>query len=213
MTLEPEAQIRIDDIVGTWVGEGRMFTAFEVSLEVKRQGVTARHRNMRDYIHDSVFRAASNVGYTRTLVEVGAPDPAWVYHPVYADPATYVPLDRSQYGPTRASKPGRVLHKSSLPQGAFGTDRRGRLCIPVRLLATLGVRSGQRVSVRCDPATGTVMIKRAGAAWANPDTNYTTEGHGNVRLAQGILTRAGLNGQDYYRVDGDDDVITISKFD
>src|SRR5579864_5141239 len=57
MTLGIATQSRIDDIVAQWVREGKLFTAFEVSLAVKEQGVRERHRNMREYVHQSIFRA------------------------------------------------------------------------------------------------------------------------------------------------------------
>jgi hypothetical protein len=227
MTLGMATQSRIDDIVSQWVGEGKMFTAFEVSLAVKDQGIRERHRNMRDYIHESIFRAGVARGdYTRTLMDVGAPQQAWVYHPVGANPYEYEPLDRTGFDRPRVQKADRprgvrnpsllktgALAPSAIPQGAYGTDQRGRLCIPVNLLSKLGAGPGQRVKVLCDPANEQVLISPSASADAgNPDTTYTIEPDGNVRITQGTLEKAGLDGLQCYRVDGTDSVITVRTF-
>src|SRR5262249_11272704 len=105
MTLGIAVQSRIDDIVAQWVREGKMFTAFEVSLAVKEEGVRERHRNMREYVHQSIFRAGVARGdYTRTLMDVGAPEQAWVYHPAGSNPYEYEPLDRSGFAKPRGQR-------------------------------------------------------------------------------------------------------------
>src|SRR5437867_1093408 len=96
MTLGIATRTRIDALVADWVRQGRMFTAFEVSLAVKAEGVRERHRNMRDDVHEAIHRAGVARGdYTRTLMDVGAPEQAWVYHPVGSNPYEYEPLDRT----------------------------------------------------------------------------------------------------------------------
>src|SRR5262245_19074249 len=95
MTLDATTQDLINDVVTEFIEQGRMFTAFEVSLAVKDRGAPYRHRNMRDYVHEVVFRVGGDRGtYTRTLMDVGAPEQAWVYHPLTSNPYEYVPLDR-----------------------------------------------------------------------------------------------------------------------
>src|SRR5262249_57417937 len=95
MTLGIATQSRIDDIVQDWVNEGRMFTAFEVSLAVKEQGVRERHRNMRDQVHEVIFRIGGPKGYSRTLMDVGAPEQAWGYNQKTRSPYRYRPLARN----------------------------------------------------------------------------------------------------------------------
>jgi hypothetical protein len=201
-----------------------MFTAFEVSLEVKRRGVHERHRNMREYTHESIFRLGIERGdYTRTLMDVGAPEQAWVYHTLGANPYEYVPLDRTGMAPVPASarprgvrNPVRLSAMSSpfaIPPGAFGTDQRGRLCIPVGLLNALGAGPGERVNVLCDPANEQALLTKTSAGDAgNPDTTYTVETDGNVRMTQGTLEKAGLDGMQCYRIEGNDTVISVRKY-
>ena len=86
---------KIDRIIKQWLLGGRMFTAFEVSLEIKSQGSRERHRNMRESIHEALNRLTSQFDYDRTLMDVGAPTQAFVYHHKQDNPQIYVPLDRS----------------------------------------------------------------------------------------------------------------------
>ncbi len=219
MTLDVDALTKIDEVVTRWLDEGRMFTAFEVSRAVQEEGVRKRHLHLRDAVHEAIARAVGGrPDYARTLMDVGAPDAAWVYHPAFADPSEYRPLDRSSGQPdgrsaTRARSVRRASRRSAtsaVPDGAFGTDQRGRLCIPVRLLSQIGIRPGQRVHVVCDAANNRVLIKKTGARSAH--TSYTAEPHGNVRLTRGTLDLAGLNGLPGYAVDGDGASITVRKF-
>src|SRR5262245_44735498 len=197
MTLGIATQSRIEEIVIQWVREGKMFTAFEDSLAVKEEGVRERHRNMREYVHQAIFRAGVARGdYTRTLMDVGAPEQAWVYHPAGSNPYEYEPLDRSGHDRPRAQKgsvPGGVRNPAllkagvtaphAIPQGAYGTDQRGRLCVPVHLLTQIGAGPGQRVKVLCDAANEQLLLSKgngANGSGGDSDTSYTVEPDGNV---------------------------------
>src|SRR5882672_3198958 len=103
MTLPSSTQERINEVVQEWIRAGKMFTAFEVSLEAKKRGAEERHRNMREYEHETIFRLGIERGdYTRTLMDVGAPEQAWVYHTLAGNPYDYVPLDRGDMEPVPA---------------------------------------------------------------------------------------------------------------
>lgn len=95
MSASPVVCAKVDRVITQWLLGGRMFTAFEVSLEIKSQGIRNRHRQMKAAIHNSLMSQIPQFQYTRTLMDVGAPDQAFVYHRAVDDPVTYVPLDRS----------------------------------------------------------------------------------------------------------------------
>ena len=102
---------------------------------------------------------------------------------------------------------------AAIPQGAYGTDQRGRVTIPVSILSQLGVTPGDRVSVLCDAANEQVLISKAsGITSGSPDASYTAEPDGNVRITQSTLEKAGLDGLQSYRIDGSDAVVTLRKF-
>jgi bifunctional DNA-binding transcriptional regulator/antitoxin component of YhaV-PrlF toxin-antitoxin module len=226
MKLDRAIREKIEEVVTPWVGRGKMFTAFEVSLAVKEQGVRERHRNMRETVHDIIFRIGGPAGYTRTLMDVGAPEQAWVYHRMGDNPYTYQPLDRtgmpqkadpSYVVPSGVRNPVKlsstVKNPYAIPDGAYGTDQRGRVCIPVTMLQTLGVGPGDRVEVLCDAANEEVQVTRPGGQQRDDvDTSYTVEGDGNVRITQGTLMKANLDGLQTYRIDGGASMITIQKF-
>ena len=56
MKLAADVQGLVNEIVAEWVSGGKMFTAFEVSLEAKKRGVHERHRNLREFVHEVIFR-------------------------------------------------------------------------------------------------------------------------------------------------------------
>ncbi len=235
MTLDPSIRRTISQVVQEFLSEGKMFTAFEVSLAVKERGVNERHRNMRDTVHEVIFEIGGPMDYTRTLRDVGAPIPAWVYHLPHDNPYRYVPLERHDDpdGP-RASAAvdsdepivipvgvrnpiklqSKVATPSWIPPGAYGTDQRGRLCIPVTLLVRLGVGPGEQVHVTCDKVQERVTVTRPDTREPlEPDTTYTVEGDGNVRITQATLEKAGIDHMSCYRVEGNASQIVITEFE
>jgi len=227
MTIDRDILAKINEVVTDWIDQTRMFTAFEVSLALKEQGVRERHRNLREHVHQAIFRVGGPRDYSRTLMDVGAPEQAWVYHPQDSSPYRYRPLDRTGHelpadDPTfvvpALRKPGRLVWGSAaqaaVPAGAFGTDQRGRLCIPTSLLQGIGSGPGQRVAVEAQADQGTLTIRPLGGTERAPaDASYTVEPDGNVRLTQGTLDKAGLGGLQCYRLEGDTGRIIVRSFE
>lgn len=196
------------EIVYSWLSEGRMFTAFEVSLELKSKGEKLRHRQMKETIHEVIFDIAPHFDYTRILMDVGAPHPAWVYYPEGQNPYSYLPLERRDHLPVPDIKvTGTPITKGSdVPQDAYGTDGRGRLCIPVGLLSKIGAKPGDTVSVEA----GEEFVKIYKGVFS--DTLYTVEPDGNVRLCQSTLSKGKLGGLQCYRISGSDGAISITNY-
>ncbi len=94
MAVDRIVQDKIRQAAADWLREGRMFTAFEISLEVKAEGVRERHRNMKEFIHQVLAELGGQHNYTRTLRDVGAPIHAWLYHKIGDNPFMYRPLPR-----------------------------------------------------------------------------------------------------------------------
>jgi len=228
MALDRGIQSKINEVVTTWTEEGRMFTAFEVSLNLKEQGVRERHRNLRDHVHQAIFTIGGPKDYSRTLMDVGAPEQAWVYHPQTSSPYRYRPLDRSGFNPLPPDDPNVAVPalrrqrglvwgsaaQAGVPPGAYGTDQRGRVCIPVTLLHAIGAEAGERVKVQCTPEREQLTIALQGEQESvAADTSYTVEQDGNVRLTQSTLDKAGIGGMQCYRIDGDSTLITVRAFE
>jgi hypothetical protein len=228
MALERHITGHIHEVVQEWIQRGKMFTAFEVSLAVKERGVRERHRNMRDTVHEVIFEHGGPASYTRTLMDVGAPEQAWVYHPMDGNPYAYRPLDRTGMDPSpadlpvivpaRGRKPVALVWGSattaSVPAGAFGTDQRGRLCIPVTFLTRIGAGANQRVKVQCEPDRERLIVTKLNSLDAvTADPVYTVEPDGNVRLTQTTLDKAGIADLACYHIESNDSTISVGKFE
>jgi hypothetical protein len=225
--MDPQALPRIDEVVKQFVEQGRMFTAFEVSLAVKETGIRERHRNLRDRVHASIAEQAGD-NYTRTLRDVGAPVQAWVYHRLRDNPYNYVPLDRSGHdsAPAAASAGGRAVAAaprnpqplSATPSapanesdGAYGTDQQGRLVISAAVLDTLGVAAGQTVDMACDKDNQEIRLSRP-SVLAAAHQQLQVDADGKLRITADHLQQADLHGMQCYRIRGRGNLVTIRDF-
>lgn len=226
--MKQDAAIRrtATEVIREFINEGKMFTAFEVSLAAKAKGIQERHRNMRSLVHELIFEIGGPVGYTRTLRDVGAPEQAWVYHRPEDNPYRYQPLPRP--GESPLAKPSKDLPKGIrkpvrlqrgtqpvdlVPAGAFGTDQDGKLCIPSAMLAQMGVKPGDQVETECIIDSEKIILRRGEGAPATSEGNYVVEADGKVRLTQDILKVAGIDQLQCYFVEGNASQIEISRFD
>lgn len=232
MALDPTIRRTITETVKSFISEGKMFTAFEVSLAVKAQGVRERHRNMKELVHEIIFEIGGPENYTRTLMDVGAPEQAWLYHRPRDNPYRYVPLPRGDEPasvinddemdtpvelPDGIRRPIQLVSSKqpaeAIPRGAYGTDQRGRLCIPVTFLARLGVGPGETVAVFGNKDQETLEIQRTeDSAESDADATYTVEPDGNVRITQTTLEKAGIEHLPCYHIDGTASKIAIRAF-
>jgi hypothetical protein len=220
----------IREVVTEWVAKEKMFTAFEISLEVKKKGIQKRHREMRETVHEIILEVAQPKNYARQLTDVGAPELAWLYYPASANPATYTPLERvggtswpaPPANPVPPSQPPLLLtlrDPEGIPKGASGVDARGRLCLPVRMLQAIGVKGGDRVSVSVKGEE--LHVHNCVSATTPPGdpveiadgiTIYTAEPDGNVRLTQKTLAKANIAGLQCYRISQTADSIVVCNF-
>ncbi|MCA9175047.1 MAG: hypothetical protein KDB14_11245 [Planctomycetales bacterium] len=237
MTIDPTVRHHIDEVVKKFVDEGRLFTAFEVSLAVKDRGVRERHRNMRSPIHESVAEHAGN-DYTRTLLDVGAPAQAWVYHRLVDNPHEYEPMERgdTQSGPPPSTDPTASPRSASGPapaaprnprplndyassspatasDGAYGTDYEGKLVIPYDVLVGIGLGMGDTVDIACDADSQQLLVWRRSSANAqSADSSAVVDDDGKLRITADQLRAADLDGMQCYRVIGRGDMLTIRDF-
>jgi len=72
----------LNEVVDEWTGDKRVFTAFEATIEAKRRGMTARHRDVRDAIHELMQIHLDCRLYSRDLVHIpGIAIPPFLYFP------------------------------------------------------------------------------------------------------------------------------------
>jgi hypothetical protein len=89
--MEPMLMEAVAAEVEKKVDAGDMFTALDVSRAVQAQGFWARHRHMKEAVHELFEEGCMGPEYRRTLCDVGGDHgPAWVYHAVHHHPAYYL---------------------------------------------------------------------------------------------------------------------------
>jgi hypothetical protein len=206
-------QTLLEDIIEEKTNAGEMFTAFDVSLVAKSRGETDRHRSIKHVVHD-YFEAGRMPGdYTRTLMNVGAPEQAFVYHRVIDDVRTYQPHGRKgnkqpqQQQPIKAATPPTPVNSlsvvtptqhdggASVPGGATAkADARGTVLIPADVMRKAGFKPLANVAVYADPSEKTVVVvadKSTVPSGISP-RSYTVDAANNVRVAGAVFDKAGL---------------------
>ncbi len=89
--LNSDEAIAVKDVVAGRVSQGAMFTAFDVTKELRGKGNQVQHRNIKEIVH-ALYTHGEMSGYDRSLVSIsGAPIQPFLYHPTSCDPTTYQP--------------------------------------------------------------------------------------------------------------------------
>jgi hypothetical protein len=216
----------IQDVVTKFVNADQMFTAFDVTLEVKalasaRNEPSERHRDLRHDIHNAVQQYIDASVYEKTLRDVGAPERAFVYHPTGSDAANYVPRSRGNnprvvsntiaaaQNPTVA--PNLLSSSSNVGTGRL-PDARGTLLVPANLLRSVGMKHEDTAFVytRQDAAGKTVLsVTKEVPAGFSSIAKYTVDYHDNVRITHVQLIAGGIQSSTGYafEVDGTEVII------
>ena len=85
----------IRDVITEKVAKNEAFTAFDITMQAKRRGLSERHRDCKNTIHQIVWDEYPS--YQRTLIDVpGASVQPWLYFPTGYDLTNYIPMDRDE---------------------------------------------------------------------------------------------------------------------
>jgi bifunctional DNA-binding transcriptional regulator/antitoxin component of YhaV-PrlF toxin-antitoxin module len=224
--MTPENIALAKEVVHEKVTSNKLFTAFEISLEVqekaRQQGVSVeRHRDMKSEIHEAiaVYSVINGGTYDRTLMDVGAPGnvSAWVYHPENVDPyKEYKPLDRTPFDnpqmiPTAQPVVTATAIPVKLPDGAHKIDSQGRICFPVEMVKSLNLTPEDTCMVTFG-TKGQVSIKKDAPADPASNTPYSVDVYGNVRVSRFTLRKAGLEGVELFKFKQDADEVIAAPF-
>jgi hypothetical protein len=77
-------------IVQSWIGQRKPFSAWDVTVELRKRGHSGEHHQLKSIPHD-MFSNGEMGDFSKTLVQYqGAPRPAFLYHPPEVDPQTIV---------------------------------------------------------------------------------------------------------------------------
>lgn len=79
----------VETVVDEKVQKGELFTAHDVTVDVRQRGHRAGHTEVRDSVHDYYQRGGMGVGYSRTNITVPGGYTPYLYHRSADDPASY----------------------------------------------------------------------------------------------------------------------------
>jgi hypothetical protein len=81
---------QVEALVRRKVAAYEMFTAYDVTRELRAMGETAYHDEVRNVVHFMYRYGQMGASYERTLANLGgARGPAYIYHHACDDPCTY----------------------------------------------------------------------------------------------------------------------------
>lgn len=216
-----------ESVVDEKIQNGEMFTAHDVTLEIRSRGHRVKHEEVRDAVHDYHSRGGMGVAYVRTIIDTPQGNP-WLYHRTVDDPSNYnnvrnqpviiptTPTNQNNDGGAVSSPVNVLSSVSAFVQGlkknlsgpkqkpthttGRKTDARKTLSIPSPLVRTAGFKISQNVyAVASNDGVDIVAnIPPAGAVYSQ----YTVDRHSQIRVTQGFLRRAGIAGTEF-DVEGD----------
>jgi len=220
----------IENAVNDFVNNGTMFTAWDVTLAVRKTvKAKVQHYEVKREVHN-MFDNGNMVGYNRELANLPNVDPQpWIYHPPTANPKNYTgkpvaPAAAALPAPTvAAAAPAGSM--TALDDGAdiggdgsvvYKWDTTDRLCIPNKLIREMGLKSGEEVEVVCTvPPGNEVSVFKKGT----PDytsglshvATYMVDTYDNVRITRGALNKIGLSAV-AFEIERNGDEIKVKKF-
>lgn len=235
MSLTNEQRSMIDNEVAIWMDAKRMFTAFEISRAVKAKGIGLRHRDMKEEIHHAISNRRSRT-YTRTLRDVGAPEQAWLYHPLNENPFNFQPLPRSDRrspstspqptvtpSPAATSNPFKPKPHNQVPladiatprstsaDGAYGCDDEGHLKIPAKELAKINVGPNEPVQIQSDVNDNSVTISKTADTPPDGAEEANSNASGDLIVDHEILEFVDLDWLPCYKVEVADGSLRVTS--
>lgn len=195
MPLETSISLIKEIIDLRFIGLKRMFTAFQVSLEVqeaaKENGVPVeRHSEMREFIHKEIQSAIDSSQWQREKWDVGASEKAFLYYPIDADPNEYVPLSRQHANVEEIVNVEQPPLQISTIKGRC-RDHRGYLTIPAVLLKACGFHPQDTVPVYQKAGFGWMVVGKSKTDESGVlCSEYTVDHSGNIRISLAVLEAA-----------------------
>lgn len=112
----------VEQVCNDQVQNGGMFTAHDITLEVRNRGHRVGHNEVRDAVHDYYTRGGLGIAYTRTSITVPAGGTPFLYHRTVDDASTYGNIRGQGMIPNPSVHNIAVPPPSALPDGDDGDD-------------------------------------------------------------------------------------------
>lgn len=205
----------VEDVVNENVQNCKMFTAFDITREVRARvgkGTPVPHGDVKQEVHN-MFASGQFANYARTLANLPISNPQpWIYHQNSDDPLNYGMNVPAQQLPQITQAPnGNDDGVNQTGDGTYKVDARGTLCLPAQMVRDLGAGVGDSVYVYSDPLSNAMLVSLndnlTGFALLS---DYTVDNYHNVRVTQHALQSAAQGGSEY-EVNGVSDKILIKR--
>ena len=214
----------IDEVVGSWISQGRAFTSYEVSKEVQSRlkednQPHVRHAEMRSYYSQCqpLVEEVSYGSYKATLIDVKAPEKPFLYHPDTYDPENYVPMprnDKKPFQPPVVGQGGALAMGNqtspNTPQSSNKTDvnvvnQGDELWIGSQHLLAIDLHPGD--SFEMYKSGNQVLVVKEAPVGAPYLKKMTVEQKGNSRLSKQARDNFGFHSNKFKIVTENDCVI------
>jgi bifunctional DNA-binding transcriptional regulator/antitoxin component of YhaV-PrlF toxin-antitoxin module len=208
----------IEDVIEKFVDEQRMFTAYDVTCEIRTnvgRGVNVKHNDIKNDIHKEMAQHLDS-DWQKTLQDVGAAVSAFVYYHFMSDPTTYEPQSRGS-APAVPATDGN--HQHSAPSAAstaatvgssdaFAVDGRSRLLIPTSFMQHLGVEGGDEVKVYKELDS---LVVSKDDQQLRELASLKVDRHGYLYLSAKILGQGDLGDAQKFDVETTDNGVEVKK--
>jgi hypothetical protein len=199
MTNQPASQlaVAVQSIITELTKANKLFSAFDVTLLVRSQGLKCYHTQVRQIVHDFYAQGAIfPTDYTRTNHQFqdanGRLTMAFVFYPNWEDVNSYdADAIAMSIGSTVPPRSMSTAVTAAVHARAY-TDKRGRYCIRRAAVKDAGFDDKVHVIV----GTGQIRVVPFTAQTAK---DYPTSAHaykvdfsGNVRLSKAIVVQSGI---------------------
>lgn len=197
----------IENVVNEFVAAEKMFTAWDVTMEVrKRSKQRVQHFEVKKEVH-KIFDQGNMSDYNRTLANLQNINPQpWVYHLPESDPSLYDGKPTANVVPTpivsNISVAPAIATISNVDDGVdiaadgstvYKFDTTDRLCIPNKLVREIGLKAGDEVEIT-QAVDGLFVQPTNGAATAATIASYVVDRYDNVRISRAVLNKIGVSG-------------------
>lgn len=129
----------IEAVVDEKVQANELFTAHDITLEVRSRSHRASHGEVKDAVHDYYGRGGLGVAYTRTIITVPGGGSPFLYHRSADDPSTYQNI-RGGTGTVNTPTPTTIAIPAFGQTTTDGNDGSpNTVTIPQNLLSSISV--------------------------------------------------------------------------
>jgi len=193
----------IRDEVLERVSRKEPFTAWDITVEVRKKGVRARHGELKRVVHSLFHEPGVMDGFLRTAIMIpGVPVPPWLYHPDGYDTKEYIKSlsggnddngDDDSNGGTPQPSPSTPSAVKSRPIAANAdgsyvrkVGQNNYLYVPTFLVSGAGLSQGDSVHVFESP--GKLVVSAAAKRDGDdPAGSCIVDVKGKIRLHKRFL--------------------------